>query len=554
MPSLYEHTKLLLNLNGSDGDTYTTDASASNHSISFFGNAQLDTAYYKYGSASLYLPNSGSYLNTPQSNDFDFGTDDFTIEFWIRRNGNINDYAGVISTSSGTTNGWAIYFGNAGSGTQNYCKFVSRSGGWSDRLISDTILPDITWIHIAVCRDGNTLRMFQGGILVDSYDCTGLSFTDGSGNPVIGRIYTGTNGYYFTGHLDDLRVIKGSALYTEDFTPPTQELETGFLVNNNVELIYDNGFIVNEDVDLLYIIRDAVSNELNFKYENGENVNNDLEISYDISNAVSNELNFKYDNGEVVSNELEIVFNQSAYVSNTKPFYYFINGEVPKSLNFEFDIGSKINNILNFKYDLESYVSKSLNFEFDIGIEVNNDLNFEYDAGSFVNKILNYKYDAGLNVNNKLNFEYNLSAYINKSLKFIFGIRWDVYKQIRTLNNIFETVNNDLEVLYNIYSTIQNNLEYLYSIYEIINNDLSYVYEISQATQAVTEIQINLSLAENKINILKNKLKKIQCHNEQEKIFVKKSLKKIEFLENNLKIINISFNNTKNLNFSTLEN
>ncbi len=54
-------TKLLLNFNGTDGATTTTDASPSAHTVSFEGNAQLDTAAKQFGTASLLLDGTTRY-------------------------------------------------------------------------------------------------------------------------------------------------------------------------------------------------------------------------------------------------------------------------------------------------------------------------------------------------------------------------------------------------------------------------------------------------------------------------------------------------------------
>ena len=77
-------TKLLLNFNGSDAATSTTDASPSSHTISFEGNAQLDTAAKQFGTASLLLDGTNDAVNIAASNDFDFSDDNYTLECFVR--------------------------------------------------------------------------------------------------------------------------------------------------------------------------------------------------------------------------------------------------------------------------------------------------------------------------------------------------------------------------------------------------------------------------------------------------------------------------------------
>ncbi len=77
-------TKLLLNFNGADGATTTTDASPSAHTVSFEGNAQLDTAAKQFGTASLLLDGTNDAVNIAADNDFDFSDDNYTLECFVR--------------------------------------------------------------------------------------------------------------------------------------------------------------------------------------------------------------------------------------------------------------------------------------------------------------------------------------------------------------------------------------------------------------------------------------------------------------------------------------
>jgi len=201
------YTVFLAHMNGADGSQTFIDDSNSAHVITAHGNLQIDTAYYKFPTGSGLFDGIGDYGSMPVSDDFDLGIGNFVGEFWIRRSGNIPDYGGVFSTSDGTTNGWAIYFGNGA--TQNYCKFAAATGGWGDKLVSDTILPDNTLTHFAIVRSGNTLKMYQAGLEVASADVTGLDFADGTNNPNIGRLFVTTDNYYLKAHLDEIRISKG---------------------------------------------------------------------------------------------------------------------------------------------------------------------------------------------------------------------------------------------------------------------------------------------------------------------------------------------------------
>ena len=78
-----EYTKLLLHCDGADGSTTFID-SATGKTITASGNAQIDTAQYKFGGASGLFDGTNDFLYTPNHADFTFGTGDFTIDFWVR--------------------------------------------------------------------------------------------------------------------------------------------------------------------------------------------------------------------------------------------------------------------------------------------------------------------------------------------------------------------------------------------------------------------------------------------------------------------------------------
>ena len=82
--SAWDDVKLLLNFNGSNAATTTTDASDSGHSITFNGTAQISTAQSKFGGSSVLFDGNSDYLTIADHADWDLGSDDFTIEYWVR--------------------------------------------------------------------------------------------------------------------------------------------------------------------------------------------------------------------------------------------------------------------------------------------------------------------------------------------------------------------------------------------------------------------------------------------------------------------------------------
>ncbi len=207
----FPQTELLLPFDGANGATATSDLSDNNHSVTFAGNAQISTSLSKFGGSSCYFDGSGDYISTPSSSAFEFGTADFTIEFWARRTGT-GTYPYVFDCRPAGANGAvvAIYLNHASS----YVPHVYIN---SDIRITSTASMSVdTWYHIALVRSSGTTTMYMNGSSVgsfsDSFSYIAAPFRLGS--------YS-NGGYGFTGYVDDFRTTKGIARYTSSFTPPT---------------------------------------------------------------------------------------------------------------------------------------------------------------------------------------------------------------------------------------------------------------------------------------------------------------------------------------------
>lgn len=165
-------------------------------------------AYRDYGSA--YFDNTGDYI-TASSNSFVFGTGDFTIEMWLYLNSSAAAYSSFFSTNPASTYNGVIM------GT-DIIGIYTASGG-SGASMSPTI-PVNTWTHVAMARQGTTVRVFLNGALAGSFTS---SMDVNSPSAAIGARYA-EGSYPWFGYISDVRVIKGTALYTTAFTPPSSPL------------------------------------------------------------------------------------------------------------------------------------------------------------------------------------------------------------------------------------------------------------------------------------------------------------------------------------------
>lgn len=211
--SSFANVSLLLHMNGANGSTSFADSSQTPKTVTAFGNAQISTAQSKFGAASGLFDGSGDYLSSPHSADFSIQNTNFTIECWVRRSASgVLHYLLSKRPSSATLNGWEWRI-NATNALQFF-----HTGGSS--LISSGTVPSGQWVHLATVRNGATVTHYIDGVASGS-----ATFTNGTENTAdtlkVGVDSTLAGG--FNGYIDDLRITKGVARYTANFTPPAAE-------------------------------------------------------------------------------------------------------------------------------------------------------------------------------------------------------------------------------------------------------------------------------------------------------------------------------------------
>jgi hypothetical protein len=203
---------LLLHGDGTNGSTTITDNSPSPKTVTAVGNAQISTAQSKFGGASIAFDNAGDYLTLASNSAFAFGTGDFTIEFWVFMN-SLKNGVNFINSNSGSAGGTnSVILGLNGSNALEY--YIN--GG--SRINDSVALATSSWVHVALCRGSGTSRIFKNGSQV------GTSFADtqtvSSTNTFLIGTRNDTLAFSFDGYIDDLRITKGVARYTANFTPP----------------------------------------------------------------------------------------------------------------------------------------------------------------------------------------------------------------------------------------------------------------------------------------------------------------------------------------------
>ena len=208
------NTQLLLN--GTNAGIFDN---ASKNDLETVGNAQVSTSVTKFGTGSVYIPAGGAlanYVTTPNSPQFDLGTGDFTIEFWYNAGTNVAN-TGVLSKGWGGGGFAPFLFYHTGTALQFYSS--SNNSSW-DIVSAANIISSVstnTWYHVAVTRQGSSIRTFSNGTLISTTTSSAKLLTNTS--PVTMNYHTALS--QGTTYIDDLRITKGVARYTANFTPPT---------------------------------------------------------------------------------------------------------------------------------------------------------------------------------------------------------------------------------------------------------------------------------------------------------------------------------------------
>ena len=196
------NTKLLMHFDG--------DRSSSAHELTVTGSPYLSASETQFD-GSMKFDGSNDIITIPDSEDWALG-DLFTIDLWAYiTTGNKVNY--MVTQEADTNNKWAF-----GVNATNKLTWNMKTGGtWSTpEPVSTSSVAIGSWIHLAVTNDSTNIRIFAGGVLFGTFSSRTI--------PDMASVLTIGGGYdawQYTGYLDEVRVSKGIARWTEAFTPPT---------------------------------------------------------------------------------------------------------------------------------------------------------------------------------------------------------------------------------------------------------------------------------------------------------------------------------------------
>jgi hypothetical protein len=200
------NTSLLLNYTNGG----ITDVTAKNV-LETVGGADISTAQSKFGGSSMAFDGDGDFLIAQNNPALQLGSDNFTIDGWFNLSAHVYQNWSICSKGSE----WALF------GDANRWVFQVNAAV-NPFVIAWTPVYNI-WYHFACVRNGSTTTMYINGNSIGSG--TSANITNSTGVLRVGRYGTDAT-YDINGYIQDLRITKGYARYTANFTAPTQAFPT----------------------------------------------------------------------------------------------------------------------------------------------------------------------------------------------------------------------------------------------------------------------------------------------------------------------------------------
>jgi len=245
------------------GTTYNATTWAALNVSTLFGETDSATGVWKpkaysgtYGTNGFYLPfktasnwsgyfdGSNDYLSVPSNSAWQYGTGDFCVEGWF-----LGTTAGSLSNQYlfGRYNTSVSAYGALQLANSTSFYWYYGSGGAYGFTLG-TALTTNRWYHVAVSRSGTSLRFFLDGTQVGSTQTDNTNYGGTAEFRVINAHQSSAT--YFPGYISNVRVVKGSAVYTSNFTPSTSQLTA---ITNTVLLTCQSSTFVDNSTNAFTI-------------------------------------------------------------------------------------------------------------------------------------------------------------------------------------------------------------------------------------------------------------------------------------------------------------
>jgi hypothetical protein len=203
-----DNTVLLMHMDGEDGGQVFSDQSGKETTVK--GSIKTKTNIYKFGNASAYF-DGASYLSLPSSDDWNFNSSDFTIDFWVY----LNNLEGIQTFISRGDNDYSdLIIKKMESNALDV--FIRSSSNNIIGRIQGGAITALEWHHIAYTRKGSDFYLFLDGKKIGIASDTNPAL-DNSNELRIGAHNNDSYKDFLNGYIDEFRILKGAAVYVDDF-------------------------------------------------------------------------------------------------------------------------------------------------------------------------------------------------------------------------------------------------------------------------------------------------------------------------------------------------
>ncbi|MDP2090958.1 MAG: LamG-like jellyroll fold domain-containing protein [Candidatus Gracilibacteria bacterium] len=308
----WSKVSMLMRMNGTNNSTNFLDSKGVNV-ITRSGDTKISTENSMYDGASGFFDGNNDFITyTYNASLYDLSTSDFTLEGWI----NPSAYAGgslygtILSKRTGGADfDYTLFV--AGSTGKSVCfKYGTTSNGAINLCSSNNSILLNTWYHVAVTREGSSLKLFIDGNLVNTNTLT-ENIRNRTTNVEMGKSLSYTDSY-FHGYIDEFRITKGKARYTSSFTKPTKKFAIGEYGNKTLLMHFD-----------------GANNSTSYIDEYGHNFTNfgNAKISSNYSKFGGTSLYTNYTNGYIHLTHNDLLIGNQPFTME----YWFLQTHLPSA-------------------------------------------------------------------------------------------------------------------------------------------------------------------------------------------------------------------------------
>jgi len=229
----WDEVVLSIGTSDSDGlDNSTFIDRSTNASTVTTSGTPTQTAFHPYlDNWSVEFDGTGDYITTTITDGL--GSGDFTIEGWVYQT-SLVDYISWVSSTRGST---GFNIGTDASGDVVWYDQVSSA---SRKIEVTNQLSTNTWYHFAFVRSNGSIQAYLDGTAIGSAYSSSANYSAeafGIGDTI------GATGEEMYGYMSNVRIVKGTAVYTADFTVPTEKLTA--VTNTKLLTCQSNRFVDN---------------------------------------------------------------------------------------------------------------------------------------------------------------------------------------------------------------------------------------------------------------------------------------------------------------------